>query len=177
MCNCANFTYTKSFFQELNGYAGNDEIASGDDVFLLQKAVSHFPEKVQYLKSHNTIVVTKPLNNWRSLFHQRVRWASKTGSYQSTFGKGLSVLVFMANLALVLAFGFLFLGLISFQNLFLLFALKFSIDSVLIHKTNRFLTQNKMRYLISSSVFYPFFSTSVALYSLFGKYEWKGRKF
>ena len=177
MCNGANFAYTKSFFQELNGYAGNDEIASGDDVFLLQKAVSHFPEKVQYLKSHNTIVVTKPLNNWRSLFHQRVRWASKTGSYQSTFGKGLSVLVFMANLALVLAFGFLFLGVITFQNIILLFVLKFSIDSFLIYKTNRFLTQNKMRYLILSSVFYPFFSTSVALYSLFGKYEWKGRKF
>ena len=89
----------------------------------------------------------------------------------------MGVLVFMANLALVLAFGFLFLGVITFQNIILLFVLKFSIDSFLIYKTNRFLTQNKMRYLILSSVFYPFFSTSVALYSLFGKYKWKGRKF
>jgi hypothetical protein len=31
--------------------------------------------------------------------------------------------------------------------------------------------------LVLSSLLYPFFSTSVALYSLFGKYEWKGRKF
>ena len=177
MCNGANFAYTKSFFKELNGFEGNDVIASGDDVFLLQKAMNHFPEKVYYLKSQNNIVNTKPLNNWKSLFYQRVRWASKTSSYQSTFGKGMGVLVFMANLALVLAFGFLFLGVITFQNIILLFVLKFSIDSFLIYKTNRFLTQNKMRYLISSSVFYPFFSTSVALYSLFGKYEWKGRKF
>jgi hypothetical protein len=28
---------TKSLFQELNGFQGNDTIASGDDVFLLQK--------------------------------------------------------------------------------------------------------------------------------------------
>ncbi len=177
MCNGANFAYTKSFFKELNGFEGNDVIASGDDVFLLQKAMNHFPEKVYYLKSQNNIVNTKPLNNWKSLFYQRVRWASKTSSYQSTFGKGMGVLVFMANLALVLAFGFLFLGVITFQNIILLFVLKFSIDSFLIYKTNRFLTQNKMRYLILSSVFYPFFSTSVALYSLFGKYKWKGRKF
>jgi hypothetical protein len=27
----------KSLFQELNGFQGNDTIASGDDVFLLQK--------------------------------------------------------------------------------------------------------------------------------------------
>jgi hypothetical protein len=34
-----------------------------------------------------------------------------------------------------------------------------------------------MQYLILSSLFYPFFSVSVALYSLIGKYEWKGRRF
>jgi cellulose synthase/poly-beta-1,6-N-acetylglucosamine synthase-like glycosyltransferase len=37
MCNGANLAYKKSLFQELNGFQGNDTIASGDDVFLLQK--------------------------------------------------------------------------------------------------------------------------------------------
>ncbi|HKO78187.1 MAG TPA: glycosyltransferase, partial [Flavobacterium sp.] len=87
MCNGANFAYTKSFFQELKGFEGNSAIASGDDVFLLQKALSQHPEKVAYLKSKNTIVTTKPVNDWKSLFYQRVRWASKTTSYQSIFGK------------------------------------------------------------------------------------------
>ena len=77
MCNGANFAYTKSFFLELNGFDGNDTIASGDDVFLLQKAIANNPEKVHYLKSKNNIVITKPLNDWKSLFYQRVRWASK----------------------------------------------------------------------------------------------------
>lgn len=176
MCNGANFAYTKSFFQELNGFNGNDGIASGDDVFLLQKAVAQFPEKVHYLKSKNNIVITKPLN-WKSLFYQRVRWASKTSSYQSRFGKGLGILVFIGNLSLVLAFILSVLGLFSFLNILLLFVLKFAVDTVLIYKTNRFLTKTKIRYLIPSSLFYPFFSVSVALYSLFGKYEWKGRKF
>src|SRR5690606_10441911 len=33
MCNGANFAYSKNFFQQLNGFDGNNEIASGDDVF------------------------------------------------------------------------------------------------------------------------------------------------
>lgn len=177
MCNGANFAYTKSLFQALNGFNGNDGIASGDDVFLLQKAIAQFPEKVHYLKSQNNIVTTQSLNDWKSLFYQRVRWASKTSSYQSWFGKGLGILVFMGNLSWLLALPCWFLGLTSFQNIILLFVLKFIVDSILIYKTNDFLTQVKTRYLIPSSLFYPFFSVSVALYSLFGKYEWKGRKF
>nr|WP_091256077.1 glycosyltransferase [Flavobacterium omnivorum] len=177
MCNGANFAYTKSFFQKLNGFQGNDSIASGDDVFLLQKAIAQFPEKVHYLKSENTIVHTKPLDNWNSLFQQRVRWASKTSSYQSSFGKALGLIVFAGNLSWLLVLVSWSLGLNTFQNFFLVCVLKFSVDTILIYKTNYFLNNSKMRYLILSSLFYPFFSTSVALYSLFGKYEWKGRRF
>lgn len=177
MCNGANFSYTKSFFQELQGFEGNNGIASGDDVFLLQKAISQFPKKVHYLKSKNNIVITKPLDDWKSLFYQRVRWASKTSSYQSRFGKGLGLLVFGGNLSLILGFIFWVLGLFSFFNVFLLLVLKFAADTVLIYKSHCFLNKTKIRHLILSSLLYPFFSVSVALYSLFGKYEWKGRWF
>lgn len=177
MCNGANLAYAKTFFQNLNGFEGNDQIASGDDVFLLQKAITPFPEKVHYLKSKNNIVSTKPLNEWKSLFYQRVRWASKTTSYQSTFGKILGLIVFTGNLVLVLSFGLWVIGLMLSLHIFLLFFSKFIIDSILIYRTNQFLTKTKIRYLALSSLLYPFFSVSVALYSLFGKYEWKGRRF
>jgi len=177
MCNGANFAYTKSFFQKLHGFEGNNTIASGDDVFLLQKAIARFPEKVAYLKSKNTIVHTKPVNDWKSLFYQRVRWASKTSSYQSAFGKRLGLLVFVGNLSFVYCFCLVVFGLLPFFFLGFYFLLKFGIDAVLIQKANRFLTKRKIRYLLLSSLWYPFFSTAVALYSLFGKYEWKGRRF
>ena len=177
MCNGANFAYTKSFFQELNGFEGNDGIASGDDVFLLQKAILQFPEKVHYLKSKYNIVVTKPLNDWKSLFYQRVRWASKTNSYQIQFGKGLGLLVFMGNLSLILGYVLLVFSIFSFFNILLFFSMKLAVDTVLIYKTNHFLNKSKIRHLIVSSFLYPFFCVIVALYSLIGKYEWKGRKF
>ncbi len=177
MCNGANFAYTKSFFEKLNGFEGNNSIATGDDVFLLQKAFANYPDEVAYLKSKNCIVTTKPVDNWKSLFYQRVRWASKTKSYQSNFGKGLGLLVFVANLGFICCFCFAVFGLIPFSIFAIYLLLKFGIDTVLIIKTNGFLSKNKIRNLVLSSFWYPFFSTTVALYSLFGKYEWKGRRF
>jgi hypothetical protein len=62
-------------------------------VFLLQKAIKQFPDQVHYLNL-STLLLPKPLNEWKALFYQRVRWASKTGSYQSFFGKLLALIVF-----------------------------------------------------------------------------------
>lgn len=177
MCNGANFAYTKSLFEKLNGFDGNNKIASGDDVFLLQKAIARFPEEVHYLKSENNIVLTKPVNNWKSLFYQRVRWASKTGSYQSGFGIGLGLVVFGGNIGLLFVVCCLLFGKGNEYLLIFFLFMKFLVDAVLIYKANRFLTKNRLHYLVLSSLLYPFFSVSVAFYSLFGKYEWKGRKF
>ncbi|HRA73376.1 MAG TPA: glycosyl transferase, partial [Flavobacterium sp.] len=64
----------------------------------------------------------------------------------------------------------------NFYLLIFLVLAKFSVDFVLIHKTNGFL-KNKTHFYLISSLLYPFFSVCVALYSLIGKYEWKGRRF
>lgn len=177
MCNGANFAYTKKLFQDLNGFKGNETIASGDDVFLLQKAVSKFPEKVHYLKSESAIVHTKPLNKWKSLFYQRVRWASKTTSYQSNYGEVLAMAVFFGNLSLVVTFLFCLFQILTWYHLLILFLIKFTVDLVLLIQTGGFLNKGKFLFPLFSSLLYPFFSTAVALYTLFGSYEWKGRKF
>jgi len=177
MCNGANFAYTKSLFESLNGFEGNDKIASGDDVFLLQKAIEKFPNQVHYLKAYGAIVTTKPTENWKALFHQRVRWAAKTSSYRSTFGKFLALIVFFGNLSFVIGFFFLLFGIWSYP-IFVVFAFsKFAIDFVLLSITNQFLTKTRIKSLLLSSLLYPFFSSAVALYSLFGSYEWKDRRF
>ncbi|WP_281309588.1 glycosyltransferase family 2 protein [Flavobacterium flavigenum] len=177
MCNGANFAYTKSLFESLNGFEGNNKIASGDDVFLLQKANKRFPKEVHYLKSEEAIITTKPTETWKALFYQRVRWAAKTSSYQSSFGKLLGLIVFFGNLSFVIGFLFLLFGIWSYP-IFVLFAfLKFVIDFVLLYITSLYLTKGHLKSWLLSSLFYPFFSSAVALYSLFGSYEWKNRRF
>ena len=176
MCNGANFAYSKSFFKELNGFQGNETIASGDDVFLLQKAVSFAPKKVGFLLAKESIVATNPVATWSDLFQQRVRWASKSTGYSSVYGKLLALVVFGGNLAWIVSFLLWLVGLLD-QNIFMLFvALKFLIDFILLFKTANFF-ESKLQYVLASSLLYPFFSVSVAVYSLFGKYSWKGRNF
>ena len=172
MCNGANFAYTKKIFLKLNGFDGNDKIASGDDVFLLQKAFKHFPEKVKYLKNKDSIVKTKPEKSWSKLFSQRVRWASKTGSYDGFFGKFLAVIVLAINLFFAISLFY-----IHFKIWIYLFLLKFIVDYILLFKTNIFIQGNNFIFPIISSLCYPFFSVSVAFCSFFGSFEWKNRRF
>jgi len=177
MCNGANFAYRKSLFEKLNGFKGNDKTASGDDVFLVQKAMREFPEQVHYLKAKTNVVHTKPTDSWASLFHQRVRWASKTSSYQSIFAKDLAVIVFATNFVLILGMICAAAGLVAWLHLGLLFLAKCLTDVLLLYKTNRFLARKRLRFVIAGSLFYPFFCVAVALFALGGSYQWKGRKF
>lgn len=177
MCNGANFAYTKNLFHELGGFAGNNNKATGDDVFLVQKAVAQHPQKVHYLKAAGNIVTTKPLKSWPALVQQHARWASKAGSYQSVFGKDLAVIVFLGNLCILVALALALLQKICWPSFVLVFAIKFVTDTILLYKTNRFLGGNWMWGLLPSSVLYPFFSVFVAVYALIFGYSWKGRRF
>jgi glycosyltransferase involved in cell wall biosynthesis len=177
MCNGANFAYTKKLFQELDGFNGNNKIASGDDVFLLQKAVAKVPEKVHYLKNTETIVKSKPENDLFQLFMQRVRWASKTTSYQSGYAKFLAIIVLLMNLSLVCGLWFVVCGCCNWKILLIPFLIKYLVDYCLLYKANKYLLKGKWLLPLASSLLYPFYSSLVGIYSLFGSFSWKGRTF
>lgn len=173
MCNGANFAYTKKLFKDLNGFKGNEDKPSGDDVFLLQKAVAQFPDKVGFLLKSTFAVKTNAASNWDALFEQRVRWAGKSTSYSSRFGKVVAIIVLLANFSVLVILPYLFWE--NYELLFL-FLLKFLIDVLMANQTAKFY-QIKQRNIILTAFVYPFFSTFVAIYSLFGKYTWKGRTY
>jgi cellulose synthase/poly-beta-1,6-N-acetylglucosamine synthase-like glycosyltransferase len=177
MCNGANFIYTKKLFHELDGFSGNATIASGDDVFLLQKAVEKFPEKVHYLKNTDTIVKTKPENDLYKFFMQRVRWAAKTTRYKSSYAKSLAIVVLLMNMSLVIGLSLVVYGCLNWEILFGIFLIKYSIDYILLIKANEYLTEKKFLLPMASSLLYPFYSTLTGVYSIFAGYSWKGRRY
>ena len=177
MCNGANFAYTKKFFNEIGGFGGINDKASGDDVLLLQKAVNANLDKVHYLKNVDSIVKTKPENDLFKLFMQRVRWAGKSTGYKSSYAKFLAVIVLLMNLSLTSAFCLLPFTLLNWKIVLIVFLTKYSVDYVLLYKSNSYLRNGKFFVPIASSVIYPFFSSLVGIYSLFGSFSWKGRKF
>ncbi|GAA4294219.1 glycosyltransferase family 2 protein [Aestuariibaculum suncheonense] len=178
LCNGANFGYKKDLFKTLNGFDGNTETTSGDDIFLLEKAVKLNPKTVSYLKSDTAIVNTKAQPTWKTLISQRIRWAAKTSRYNNWFGKLTGSIVLFANLLIVLAFIFTLLETMTTKNLIYLLMIKFSIDLYLINKSAQFFNQKDvMKFYLFGFLIYPFFSVYVAIASLFSGYEWKGRKF
>jgi cellulose synthase/poly-beta-1,6-N-acetylglucosamine synthase-like glycosyltransferase len=173
MCNGANFAYSKSLFERLNGFEGNNTIASGDDVFLLQKAVKYYPEKVGFIMKSDFVVLTNAACSWNELFQQRVRWAGKSTEYSSAFGKMVALVVLIGNVAFIVALLGLIFG--RYECAFILF-IKVLVDYLLARRTAVFF-KKQMKSIFLTALFYPFFSTAVAFYSLFGSYQWKGRRF
>lgn len=173
MCNGANFAYKKDFFKRLHAFENNKHIASGDDVFLLQKAVKEYPERVFYLRNQEHLVYTKPVKTWNDLFCQRVRWAAKSKSYRSDYGKVLAIVIFAGNLTFVIS-----LVLMIFGNYFLTPFVWFKIfaDIFLAQQTSG-IHRIWPHHILFSAAIYPFFTVIVAFYSLFGNYNWKGRNY
>jgi len=177
MCNGANLCYEKAAFLKADGFSGNDQISSGDDVFLLQK----FTQKnwpVSFLKCAEAIVITKPQRDLNTLISQRIRWAAKTPAYKSNFAKLVGLTVLLMNFSLVIGGLLALFSIIPYQPLLFAFFFKFNADfALLFHSAEFFDRKDALRNYFWSSFIYPFFSSYVAILSMFSGYEWKGRKF
>ena len=63
----------RTFFERVGGYIGIDHIASGDDVLLLQKALSDSQARIGFIADAAAIATTAAQQSWRSLWQQRLR--------------------------------------------------------------------------------------------------------
>ena len=175
MCNGANLLFSKDVFYEVSGYDGNMEIASGDDVFLMEKIVEKYPDKIRYLKANEATVNTMSMTTVKAFFNQRLRWAAKSSEYGSKSVKMMSLFVGLANTLLIVLFVLAILG-ISLRNVLPIIALKLVVNFWLIKIASNFLKdKKKLIYYPIISVVYPFYVLYVAVLSQFTTFEWKGR--
>ncbi|PDS26983.1 glycosyltransferase [Flavobacterium branchiophilum] len=174
MCNGANFAYTKKWFEALNGFEGNTDLASGDDVFLLQKALQNNPQKVGFLNSKTALVQTKSEKSWHNLIQQRIRWGSKSSRYAIPFSKELAVVVLLTNFGFVCSFVGCIFGYYSWQQWLIWLLVKWSFDMVLLLQTSKAIGTKKWIFPIMSSLFYPFFCSYVGFMAVWGRFSWKG---
>ncbi len=182
MCNGANLCYLKSAFKEVNGFKNNQHIASGDDVFLMEKMYRKFPDKVRYLKSDKVTVYTKPEKTFTDLLQQRIRWASKSSKTRNNLVKVIGLIVFSINLLMsifiIYSISFYFVdGIINYWFL-ALFLLKIILDYLLINRCYTFYKEKlHLKYYLFTALLHPFFMSVIPLLSFFSKYDWKGRRF
>jgi cellulose synthase/poly-beta-1,6-N-acetylglucosamine synthase-like glycosyltransferase len=99
--NGANLCYRKDCFEAVGGFNGINQLASGDDVLLIEKFMSTFPGQVQFLKCNSALVNTHAAETWQALWQQRIRWVSKAHAYQGWRLQGAQWITGLFNLILL----------------------------------------------------------------------------
>ncbi len=176
MCNGANLAFRKLAFKIVKGYEGNDQIASGDDEFLMRKMARSFPGSVVFNADTESVVTTAPQQDFSQLFHQRIRWAGKW-KQQTSFSIVLALFIFMVNVAFV----FLLVKIIVSPSPFfsvLLVIVKILAEYIFLKRISTFL---KIRWhiftFLALELLYPFYVVFFGIMANVSSFNWKGRSY
>ena len=167
MCNGANLSYKKSAFFEVHGFAGNEQVSSGDDEFLMNK----FDKRsIRYLKSTDSVVTSSPHHLVTSFFNQRLRWAGKWSVNTSVFTRLFAALVFGFHLTFIIA---MFMG--SKVALLTLLIKAFFEITLLIPAAGFYRVKFRFIPFIVLQLVHPFYVVITGLLSQVVLPKWKGR--
>ncbi|BDS13472.1 glycosyltransferase [Aureispira anguillae] len=178
MCNGANLAYERRAFEAVNGFDGINHIASGDDMLLMQKIATDYPNQIGYLKNPNCQTLTYAKPSLKSFMQQRIRWASKSDAYT-----GWQVLAMLATVWILCISMFLDLLLMPFHPVFLLlFVLKFGFkgiaDFFFLRMMTIFFNRPQLMRVFIPSLFLHWWYIAIigSLGNFVKRYEWKNRR-
>lgn len=178
LSNAANLAFKRNAFFEVNGFEGNNHLASGDDVFLMEKLLKLYPQRVHYLKNSEAAVITQPVDSLKKLVMQRIRWASKTSKNKNIGTRLLGGIVFLGNIGFIIAFISCFIYPMEAHFFAFFLLLKLTADTLVLAMTTCFFKKSMLSpFLFPCNFSYPFVVVWVFLNSWNGSYEWKGRNF
>lgn len=176
MCNGANLAYSKQAFEQVGRFKGIDHLASGDDMLLMYKMKKQFGNRLSYLFSAQSIVLTAPMPNWKQFLHQRIRWASKASYYEDKGMLAVLWLVYLFNAFLLVG---LILGIFYptvFYDVLLLIGIKtFAELSFMLPVAHFFRMQKWLLFFPIMQPFHIVYTVVAGWLGKFGSYQWKSR--
>ncbi|MEO9023124.1 MAG: glycosyltransferase [Ginsengibacter sp.] len=177
MCNGANLAYEKKIFYEVNGFEGINEIASGDDMLLMHKIQKVYPDKILFLKSHDVIVQTQPVETLNDFMNQRIRWASKTNQYTDKKIIAVLLLVYLVNAWLFILAISSFFSLKAFYIFLITLTVKVIVEIIFLFPVSKFFGNRKLLWwFVPAEPFHILYTLVAGWLGTFGSYQWKGRK-
>jgi len=187
MGNGANLAYRKSVFEEAGGFKGNENVASGDDMFLIQKVAARYPGGVAFLKNPAAIVLTEAKPDWLSFWQQRLRWGSKNAALPEWPVRLALLTVFLFCWSIVLTVGWLLWSLLvpctnGVRTISALLLVQLLVKSTADYRFLRemcmwFARRDLLRWFWPSFLLHTAYIVVVGTASLFFKnYVWKGRE-
>ena len=176
MCSAANLIFKKSVFTEIDGYAGNESLASGDDEFLLHKIFKYYPNQVYFLKDARAVVETSPNGSLEELTQQRRRWVSKSTKYENRYITAILVGAYFYNFSMFwnVVVGFFVPGL--WQIAMVQMGIKMFAEGLLIHAVLRFFKQSKLILLLPFvEPFHVLYVLIIGIWANVQTFTWKER--
>lgn len=179
LANGANISFKKATFYDVKGYEGNEHLASGDDVFLVNKIALLTPEKIGFLRSSVGVVTTKSETSWSSLIQQRKRWATKSlkmGDHQIAKIQAF-IFIYCVIILLFIFVGLFYSGWILTAGLVALL-IKMATDYFFLNNLCRFFDKNRvMRSFLPCFFLYFIHILLSGMYALVpSDFDWKGRE-
>jgi glycosyltransferase involved in cell wall biosynthesis len=176
MSSGANLAYIKSFYHEVGGFNGIDDIASGDDMLLMQKFSAQYPGSIGYAFSTDAMVNTKTEPTWKLFLQQRIRWASKATKYKDPVLFRILLLVYAVNLWVV---ALLVMGLWNrraFVFGLILMIIKLMIEWRFVQNVMQFFSLLPlMRWFPIAQPLHILYTVVSGFFGQAGGYRWKGR--
>ena len=97
LCNAANYMVSSQALNEANQQRKDQQIASGDDVFLLH-ALHSSGKKIAFCRLPEAEIITANQEGFSAFIQQRIRWAGKSKSGLRGSNSALAVLVWLFHL-------------------------------------------------------------------------------
>lgn len=175
LCNGANFLIAKSAYEGAQRHRSDQDVASGDDVFLLH-TLKKMGRKIAFCFVPYSEISISPSETWNQFVQQRIRWASKWKSGVSGGNQALAVLVWLFH---VVFLGMIF-GLLVTRNLswaLNLSVLKAAVETQFLELflPPKSYSKNVQR-ILGGQFLYSFYVIYFGLKVLFStEYTWKGR--
>ena len=178
MCNGANLMYAKQTFHEVEGFKGNHDVPTGDDVFLMHKINERYPGSVSFVKNYDATVFTKPEKGLGKFLSQRIRWISKSTGFNDFKVTLVLYFAYFFNIFIIVALCFTFpLSEFSWLPLAVAGGTKLYADLLFNIPITIFFRKWYMLLLLPIiEVFYVLYVIVIGPLSLTGRYRWKDRK-
>ncbi|HEU5289235.1 MAG TPA: glycosyltransferase [Cyclobacteriaceae bacterium] len=177
MCNGANLAFRKNVFEEVEGYKGNEAVASGDDEFLMRKVAARYPKSIMFNNLWGSIVATESSKSLMQFLAQRLRWAGKWKHHHDLSTKLLGLFIFIFHTSVVSLPFLYYLNPPAGDMLLALFISKVILEYLLLNRITSWLgVRWDWLSFILLQFLYPVYAMIIGLGSLFISPVWKGRK-
>lgn len=173
MCNGANLAFSKDAYNENSGNL-HFEIASGDDMFLLQSLKKNRKNRILWLESEEAAVISATQESTWLFLKQRARWLSKTGAYDDPLIIIAGIVTFVTTVGLLSMLTGMFFVPRNGLYLAAAFLIKSIPDFLILQIISRRRNMSSLLWwFLPAQIIYPFYVMAVALFSVTGAIRWK----